>query len=119
MGTGHEHGAELADGLAAADEVDGEALMGIGPDAIRVDVHHHGADLAAGAVLIAIQAGAKDTDPAPGATAVARTASHRKVRRRATRLGLILAAVVVRGTVGGRSSARGRAGWAQNVGIDL
>jgi hypothetical protein len=47
MGTGHGHGAQLADGLAAAADVDGEALMGIGLDAIRVDVHHQGADLAA------------------------------------------------------------------------
>jgi hypothetical protein len=70
------------------------------PKGYGVDVHHHGADLAAGAVLIAIEAGAKDTDPTPGATAEARTASHRKVRQRATRLGLILTAVVVRGTVG-------------------
>jgi hypothetical protein len=33
MGTGHGHGAELADGLATAADVDGVALMAVGLDA--------------------------------------------------------------------------------------
>ena len=60
-----------------------------------------------GAVLIAIEAGAKDTDPAPGAATEARTASHREVRQRETRPDLILAAVVARGTVGEAGAALG------------
>ena len=48
MGASHGHVSGLADGLAAAADVDGEALVGKGLDAIGVDVHHQGADLAAG-----------------------------------------------------------------------
>ena len=48
MGVGHGLVAKLADGLAAAADVDGEALVGKGLDAIGIDVHHQGADLAAG-----------------------------------------------------------------------
>jgi hypothetical protein len=46
-GPGHRHEAQLADGLAAAAEVDGVALVAVGLDAIRVDVHHQSPDLAA------------------------------------------------------------------------
>lgn len=46
MGTGHGHVGELADGLAAAADVDGEALVAKSLDSIRVDVHHEGAYLA-------------------------------------------------------------------------
>ena len=48
MGTGHEHVAELAHGLAAAAVVDGEALVAVGLDATLVEVHHQAEDLAAG-----------------------------------------------------------------------
>ena len=44
--TGHK--AELAQGLAAAALKYVEVLVAIGLDAIRVDVHHQGSDLAAG-----------------------------------------------------------------------
>jgi len=43
----HRYEVQLAGGLAAAAEVDGVAFVAVGLDAIRVDVHHQAADLAA------------------------------------------------------------------------
>ena len=48
MGLGHGHEANLFDGLATTAQGDIEALMAKGLDAIGIDVHHQGADLAAG-----------------------------------------------------------------------
>ena len=48
MGAGHGHIAELLDRLAAAGDGLGDALMAIGLDAIRIDVHDQAADFAAG-----------------------------------------------------------------------
>ena len=48
MGLGHGHEADLLDRLTATAEGDIEALMAIGLDAIGIDMHHQGADFAAG-----------------------------------------------------------------------
>jgi hypothetical protein len=106
-GTGHGHGPDLAHGFAAAAKKGGEALVAIGLDAIRVGVHHQGADLAGGAVLIAIERGAKDSDPAPA-----------PLRRQGPpqRPSLIFVAKVEWGGVGSPEQRLGASGW--GAGID-
>jgi hypothetical protein len=48
MGFGHGHETDLFDGLTSTAQGDIEAPMAKGLDAIWVDVHHQGADFAAG-----------------------------------------------------------------------
>ena len=75
MGAAHGHVAEAAQGLAAAPHEDGEALVGRGLDAIREACISRVRISLRGAVLFAIERGAKDTGCASCTTLEARSAA--------------------------------------------